>query len=84
MITFHLSADVKEDRRVVLTLPPETPLGDAELVVTVTSRPAVLKHAGKVRRHFGAVNSGDSRSGDNERIDADLARVYENAPDEAH
>ncbi len=30
----------------------------------------------RMQRHFGAVNSGDPRSGDNERIDADLAREY--------
>jgi hypothetical protein len=35
MITFRISADVTPDRRVVLTLPPEVPLGQAELVVTV-------------------------------------------------
>ena len=37
MITFRIQADVKDDRRVVLTLPPEVPLGQAELVVTVAS-----------------------------------------------
>ena len=30
----------------------------------------------RLRRHFGAVNSGDPHSCDNERIDADLAREY--------
>ena len=30
----------------------------------------------RLQRHFGAVNSGDPRSGDNERIDSDLAREY--------
>jgi hypothetical protein len=35
MITFRLSTDVKDDRQVVLTLPPEVPTGQAELVVTV-------------------------------------------------
>lgn len=28
-------------------------------------------------RHFGAVKSGDARSADNEKIDADLIRAYE-------
>src|SRR4051812_34852749 len=37
MITFEVSADVKADRQIVLTLPPEVPTGKAELVVTVTS-----------------------------------------------
>ena len=30
----------------------------------------------RLQRHFGAVNSGDPSSGDNERIDSDLAREY--------
>ncbi|HEX8845564.1 MAG TPA: hypothetical protein VF791_13010 [Pyrinomonadaceae bacterium] len=35
-------------------------------------------HAAEARftRHIGAVNSGDARSADNDRIDADLAREY--------
>jgi hypothetical protein len=37
MITLRLTADVADDRRVVLTLPPEVPTGKAELVVTVES-----------------------------------------------
>jgi hypothetical protein len=37
MITLRITTDVKEDRRVVLTLPPEVPTGQAELVVTVES-----------------------------------------------
>jgi hypothetical protein len=35
MITFRITTDVKDDRRVVLTLPPEVPTGQAELVVSV-------------------------------------------------
>ncbi len=35
MITFHVTTDVKDDRRVILTLPPEVPVGLAKLVVTV-------------------------------------------------
>jgi hypothetical protein len=35
MITFRITADIKDDRRVVLTLPPEVPTGQAELVVSV-------------------------------------------------
>jgi hypothetical protein len=36
MITFRITTDVKDDRRVVLTLPPEVPTGQAELVVSVS------------------------------------------------
>lgn len=34
---------------------------------------------GKARRHFGAWDSGDERSADNDRIDLDLAREYGNS-----
>ena len=37
MITFRIATEVKDDHRVVLTLPPEVPTGRAELVVTVDS-----------------------------------------------
>jgi hypothetical protein len=40
MITVRVSADIHEDRRVVLTLPPEVPTGRSELIVSITeSRP---------------------------------------------
>lgn len=38
----------------------------------------------RLLRHAGAVNGGDPRSGDNERIDADLAREYGNTHEEEH
>lgn len=34
---------------------------------------------GRARRHFGAWDSGDERSADNDRIDLDLAREYGNS-----
>jgi hypothetical protein len=34
IITFQITADVKDDRRVVLTLPPEVPTGQMKLMVT--------------------------------------------------
>jgi hypothetical protein len=37
MITIRVSADIKDDRRVVLILPPEVPVGKSELVVSVAS-----------------------------------------------
>jgi hypothetical protein len=39
MITVRVSADIHEDRRVVLTLPPEVPLGRSELIVSVAAEP---------------------------------------------
>ena len=38
MITFRVLTDVREDREVVLRLPPEVPTGRNELVVSVTPR----------------------------------------------
>ena len=35
MITFRITTTVQDDRRVILTLPPEVPTGQAELVVSV-------------------------------------------------
>jgi hypothetical protein len=35
--------------------------------------------SGRARRHFGAWDSGDGRSADNERIDRDLEREYDNS-----
>jgi hypothetical protein len=37
MITVRMTTEVPDDRRVVLTLPPEVPTGRADLVVTVES-----------------------------------------------
>jgi hypothetical protein len=44
MITFHITTDVKDDRRVVLTLPPEVPTGRTELVVSVQPAPSGDEH----------------------------------------
>jgi hypothetical protein len=37
MITLRMTTDIPNDRRVVVTLPPEVPTGRADLVVTVES-----------------------------------------------
>jgi len=79
MITFRTFAEITADRQVVVSLPPETPIGRAELVVTVAPQENTPSPPGSLRRRFGAVRSGDPRSADNERIDADLARAYENS-----
>lgn len=80
MHTVHIIADVPADRRVMIELPPETPLGKAELTVTVAPQehalPSKKPGARSVRDFMGAVSLGDSHSADNDRIDADLAREY--------
>jgi hypothetical protein len=82
VITFRTSTEVKQDRRVVLTLPPETPMGEAELMVTIASRPPGATQQGNLRGHFGAVHGGDALSANNDRIEADLAAAYEDSHDE--
>jgi hypothetical protein len=81
MITYRTSMEISDDRRVVLILPPETPVGKADLVVTVAPKEEPVSSRGNLRRYFGAVRSGDSRSADNDRIDGDLARAYGGSAD---
>jgi hypothetical protein len=81
VITFRTTAEVSTDRRVVLTLPPETPIGKAELVISIAPEGGTASRDSSLRRHFGSVHSGNSRSADNERIDADLARAYADSHD---
>ena len=74
MIRFRTSAEVKKNRRVTLELPPETPLGQADLVITISpSRPADNSGTGQLRKSFGKFHSGDTHSADSERVDQDLA-----------
>ena len=54
MITFRVTTDIKDDRRVVLTLPPGVPTGQAELVVTVASSTPDDRRA-----HVSGVGSDD-------------------------
>lgn len=76
MFTIRTSAEITADRQIVLSLPPDTPLGNAEVVVTIA--PAVDPATkGCLRERFGTAHGGDPRAADNERLDADLARSYE-------
>lgn len=38
MISFRVFAEIKDDRQVVLDMPAQVPVGEAELVVTVEPR----------------------------------------------
>ena len=58
MITFRITADVKDDRRVVLTLPAEVPTGEAELVVTVQSPTAENKQSQPSRADGAELRAG--------------------------
>jgi hypothetical protein len=70
MITIRTTTDVTTDRQIVVTLPPETPIGKAEIVVTVAPQGGEPVKNGDLRRRFGTVHSGDANGADNERIDA--------------
>ncbi len=69
MITFRVSADVKEDRRVVLTLPKDVPTGTTELIVSIAPacdvqhkppRSSLAEWAEENAEHWGArLSSGD-------------------------
>lgn len=76
MITIRTFADVTADRQVTLNLPPETPIGRAELVVVIAHQEQSFESRGTLRQRFGAVHGGDANAADNEQIDADLARAY--------
>ncbi len=76
MFTFRTTADVPDDRQVIVHLPLEAPTGKAEVVVTVASDDTEAPPSGSFRDLFGTVNSGDPNSADNDAIDADLAREY--------
>lgn len=76
MISIRTIADITADRQVILTLPPETPLGKVELTVTISPQPGKSSNGGNLRRWFGVVHSGDRQSADNRQIDADLAHTY--------
>ena len=39
MITFQITAHIKDDRQVLVHLPPEVPIGQAELVISVDAAP---------------------------------------------
>src|SRR4051794_39438009 len=55
MIALRMTTNVPDNRRVVLTLPPEVPTGPAELVVTLESPTDSVRNPGACRpRRFAA------------------------------
>lgn len=53
-----------------------TPDEREELIRRLSPVRLIHKEPGKVERLFGSIDSGDDRSCDNDRIDADLAKEY--------
>jgi hypothetical protein len=79
MITFRTSTEISADRQAVVTFPPETPIGKVEMLVTISPVGYSSEARGNLRQRFGKVHSGDSHSGDNDRIDADLNGEHDHA-----
>jgi hypothetical protein len=60
MITMQFTVDLKDDRQVVLTLPPQVPTGQTELVVTVAPKvDAQLKKPGTSLAAWAEANAED-------------------------
>jgi len=57
-----------------LRLPVEDQRELAEKLLRNTTIPR--KKKGDITKYFGMIDSGDPRSADNDKIDADLARAY--------
>lgn len=66
-------ADLNTVFDAAMKLPPTE---RAELISRLSSYPTREKLPGTLRKYFGMINSGDSDSANNEKIDADLAEAY--------
>jgi len=65
------------DLNIVLEAAMHLPLEEqAELIKRLSLARQTKKKAGVLRKHFGTHDSGDTRSADNDKIDADLTREY--------
>ncbi|MGH9945755.1 MAG: hypothetical protein ACRD6X_00980 [Pyrinomonadaceae bacterium] len=68
-----MSPDLNTVLDAAMKLPPRE---RQALIAKLTLDSLPVKMPGAVRKHFGTFNSGDPRSADNDKIDADLAREY--------
>ena len=59
MITMQITVEVKDDRQVVLTLPPEVPTGQTELVVTISPQPSAQKKPRTSLAEWAEANAED-------------------------
>lgn len=71
MITMQLTVDVKDDRRIVLTLPPDVPIGPVELRISVAP-PATPKKPRTSLAQWADANAEDW----DERIQSDDAESF--------
>ena len=80
MSTVRFTAEVLPDG--TIRLPDGIHLAPGKAEVTVdTAEPSAAPSS--LREFAGAIRSGDTRSADNDRIDADLARAYGDSHPEA-
>jgi len=82
-----MPSNVQEVYRVqVLKLNEKERLKLAALIINdISNKPETngeAKSAGGIREMFGSWSSGNSRSSDNEQIDADLAKAYADTHDD--
>ena len=60
MISMQITVEVKDDRQVLLTLPPEVPTGQTDLVVNVTPKTSVQpKKPGTSLAEWAEANAED-------------------------
>ena len=60
MVTMQITVNVQDDRQVVLTLPPEVPTGQTDLVVTVApKKDGPPKKAGTSLAEWADANAED-------------------------
>lgn len=76
-VTFLEPLKISKKSRAIITL-----LDDEKLPKREMSEAEAQLAEERFARHFGAINSGDARSADNEKIDADLIRILEDTHDD--
>jgi hypothetical protein len=83
MSTVRFTAEVLPDGTIRPPAGIHLAPGKAEITVDTADTVESSEAPGSLRNFAGAIHSGDARSADNERIDADLAREYGDSPPEA-
>ncbi len=58
MITMQVTVEVKDDRQVTVMLPPEVPIGNVELVISVASAPTAPKNPAHQLGRMGGCQRG--------------------------
>jgi hypothetical protein len=56
MITMHVTVELKDDRQVIVTLPPEVPIGHVDLVISIAAAPTERKKPRTSLAHWAEAN----------------------------